>query len=400
MRVVEASPCLLEAGASGGVQRFSVPAVWLFMCPFAGQRGQQHLAHARASGCRVAMLAAVIAAVVVAFVLLARPRSTPRATSLHGAAALSSASYQQNDALVAHSPLLLEVALGSSNALPPAPDTTAPLVCLGIPVSSRDRHGNVVHADVRKQALFRTLMQSMLSHSFGDVRSPRFRKHVLLAMDDDDPVFAGQRNRVRHEFNRLMGVHRWTMEALAFNASFRGAPAWLWDELFVVAMRDRGCAYFYQIGDDVELTSDGWLGDFWRAIERTGNISDSGISVPGVSPSTAAQLGAHWGVAGPFDTRNPHTLTQALVPRSHFDAFGFLYPRVFRNWYSDEWLYKVYLVFGRSARFREHEVVNQNTAGARYHHDAKAGGLVDRQVAAGVERLTRFCLESRAEGCS
>ena len=34
--------------------------------------------------------------------------------------------------------------------------------------------------------------------------------------------------------------------------------------------------------------------------------------------------------------------TQSFVHRTHLEIFGFLYPPVFRNWYSDDWISEVY----------------------------------------------------------
>ena len=49
------------------------------------------------------------------------------------------------------------------------------------------------------------------------------------------------------------------------------------------------------------------------------------------------------GVVGPwFRSGNTGILTHDFVHRTHIDIFGFYYPRVFTDWFADDWITGVY----------------------------------------------------------
>ncbi len=103
-----------------------------------------------------------------------------------------------------------------------------------------------------------------------------------------------------------------------------GSPCAAWNRLFATAYED-GCDYFYQLSDDVCLQTQGWSDDFVADLE-----------------------GRDLACTGPVDPGNDrsllgHLLTNCFVSRRHLEVFGSLYPRGFKNWYSDDWISGVYL---------------------------------------------------------
>lgn len=49
------------------------------------------------------------------------------------------------------------------------------------------------------------------------------------------------------------------------------------------------------------------------------------------------------GVVGPwFRSGNIAILTHDFVHRTHIDVFGFYYPRIFTDWFADDWITGVY----------------------------------------------------------
>lgn len=93
-----------------------------------------------------------------------------------------------------------------------------------------------------------------------------------------------------------------------------------------------GCHYFYQVNDDLELVSHDWSRTLTERLK-------SNPVFPGL------------GVAGPQDTRRPRAdlMTQAFVSRIHLHIFGYFYPPLFSNWWSDDW---ISMVYGEQHTFR------------------------------------------------
>ena len=96
----------------------------------------------------------------------------------------------------------------------------------------------------------------------------------------------------------------------------------MWSNLFNRSCGG-GCDYYYQINDDIRLSSRGW------ATELT-NTLRANPYVPNL------------GVTGPLDTNNPRLMTQSFVHCTHLAVFGYYYPPHFRNWFSDDWATQVY----------------------------------------------------------
>ena len=93
---------------------------------------------------------------------------------------------------------------------------------------------------------------------------------------------------------------------------------------------------------------------------------------------------------------NQRLLTQAMVSRTHIDIFGKLYPDVFRNWYSDDWLSMVYGVSHTTMDDRV-VVVNSQTQGTRYKKNQEAGEWLQDEVEKGKRVVAQFLdFESQA----
>jgi len=54
----------------------------------------------------------------------------------------------------------------------------------------------------------------------------------------------------------------------------------------------------------------------------------------------SATLG--FGITGPLDESNQRLLTQSFAHRTHMDIFGIYFAEPFKNWWSDDWLTRVY----------------------------------------------------------
>jgi len=102
-----------------------------------------------------------------------------------------------------------------------------------------------------------------------------------------------------------------------------GHPAWAQNDAMIEAYLD-GSEYFYRVNDDSVMQTGGWTDVFVATL--------------------AAYDPPNTGVVGPKHAGgNQLILTYDFVHRTHVDLFGFYYPRVFTDWYADDWITKVYL---------------------------------------------------------
>jgi hypothetical protein len=111
------------------------------------------------------------------------------------------------------------------------------------------------------------------------------------------------------------------------------------------AYRD-GAEFWYRVNDDTKFVTPHWIRDFTAALQN--------FDPPGL------------GVVGPtFKTGHLQILTYDFVHRTHWEIFGFQYPPAFQNWWSDDWITKVY-GFTRLSKLSQQHVTHAQTAGQRY----------------------------------
>jgi hypothetical protein len=84
--------------------------------------------------------------------------------------------------------------------------------------------------------------------------------------------------------------------------------------------------YFFESLDDVEFISKDWLSHFISKLKDNPILSN-------------------FGAVGPLDITNKRLLISTLVSKVHFQIFGTLYPSLFRNCYSDDWLTYICLFY-------------------------------------------------------
>lgn len=235
------------------------------------------------------------------------------------------------------------------------------LYSLLIPVTSRRRSYRTVH----DTDFLRVLLPSFLATA---TWTGEFRYRIYLGYDRGDPFFdsAATLEALDREFRALVGGRPVGLKMLGCDGTAH-APVWVWNALIEKAYSD-GADYFYQIGDDVEIETPGWAPAFAQALEHS--------SVRGL------------GVTGPLDTNNPRHMTHACVSRVHWEIFEALYPKVFKNWWSDNWLMEVYLP---SSVFWVREQRIRNKGGAeRYAVDGAAQALLQGELEKGRAKIARW----------
>ena len=104
---------------------------------------------------------------------------------------------------------------------------------------------------------------------------------------------------------------------------------------------DDGAEWFIRVNDDTEFTSNGWL-------------------TLGIAELTRLN---HVGSVSPVDSFNTRIFTHDMTHRTHMNIFKTYYSPVFKNWYIDDWITRIYEP-DRSIQIRDWTVT---------HHVAKYG---------------------------
>lgn len=152
----------------------------------------------------------------------------------------------------------------------------------------------------------------------------KYELSFYIAYDEGDRMYEDRKNlaliigKTRRIFAEL-GVPQIKMTMLRLGVS--RSVTFIWNVLFAVAVAE-GNDYFYQLNDDVRFVARGWLTTFVTHLQRH-------------------QKG--FGVVGPHDPAfQCHIMTQSMVSRTHWQAFGWYFPPEFRNWHCDTWISLVY----------------------------------------------------------
>jgi hypothetical protein len=159
-------------------------------------------------------------------------------------------------------------------------------IALGVATRARSAKGRA-----SKLPLFRILLPSLLETIETGAASPeRFEVHV--GHDDDDPWWGVPRNRANAAAlaARTTRGHAVSVR-FSSHSGAQGAPCFVWSSLFNRSCGG-GCDYYYQINDDIRLSTRGWATEL-------------------VSTLRANPYVPNLGVTGPLDTNNPRLMTQS-----------------------------------------------------------------------------------------
>ncbi|CEP03355.1 unnamed protein product (mitochondrion) [Plasmodiophora brassicae] len=216
-----------------------------------------------------------------------------------------------------------------------APRRTLPKPTIALLMPARSTTSMVA---VENAPLLTTFLPSMLETISSEDRN-NFDYALYMGFDVADPLFDNEKNlktlKQKVENANVFKI----IELFAFHKT-KGRPVLVWNRLASAAYND-GCHYFYQVNDDLELVSHDWSRTLTERLK-------SNPVFPGL------------GVAGPQDTRRPRAdlMTQAFVSRIHLHIFGYFYPPLFSNWWSDDW---ISMVYGEQHTFRADELLVSNT---------------------------------------
>lgn len=187
---------------------------------------------------------------------------------------------------------------------------------------------------------FKYTMPSIISLKSDDIPYKFF-----IGFDSDDDFFINNNDEIRD----LMNKADLDFELISVdNPDHKPCP--VWNTLFEIAY-DQGFDYFLQTGDDIEYM-DAFDEDFISYIS-----SKDGV-----------------GVAGGTCDINTSLITQAFVPRSHMEIFGFLFPPELLDWASDNWLTHTYMAADRALKSDAYKI--KNTKAVTNPRDVKSNRYV------------------------
>jgi len=211
--------------------------------------------------------------------------------------------------------------------------------------------------------------------TFCKTASTGYDYRFYFAYDFSDPVFSDAhllsafQTTFAAEMQRLCDVpHKIKTSIHMVQCSHTGRPTWAQNDAMLEAYLDH-VDYYYRVNDDTRMDTAGWVEAFIEVLD--------GYKPPRV------------GVVGPNHFGgNMAILTYDFVHRTHVDIFGFYYPRLFTDWWGDDWVTIVYRP-DRSTKLDNIKLAHTLGLGQRYSTDHSVGGKLQNQLKHDTETLKR-----------
>jgi hypothetical protein len=180
-----------------------------------------------------------------------------------------------------------------------------------IPTTSREMKWNSIE-DSHFYKIFLT--------SFLKTMCDSYQYKIYLGFDADDLLY-NQITEITKLQQYIANYPNISLIPIQFSHMFKkGHVTIMWNELFLRAYADN-CDYYYQCGDDILFSTNGWVG---KCIEKLTSMNNVGV-------------------VGPTDVNNMKIkLTQSFVSKKHMEIFGYYFPEEIINWYCDNWIIDVY----------------------------------------------------------
>jgi len=243
-------------------------------------------------------------------------------------------------------------------------------IAIGGGITSKNVQGVNANNIAAKFQLFYMFMPT-----FCATASPGYSYRFYFAYDFNDPVFANAgllaafQKTFADEMRRLCDQPRKIKSSVHLvQCSHTGKPTWAQNDAMLEAYLDH-VDYYYRINDDTKMDTGGWVEAFVAVLRQ--------YKPPFV------------GVVGPKHSGgNEAILTYDFVHRTHVDIFGFYYPRLFTDWWGDDWVTIVYQP-GRSTKLENIRLAHTLGLGQRYVVDMTVGNKLAGQLKHDTEILNR-----------
>lgn len=151
--------------------------------------------------------------------------------------------------------------------------------------------------------------------------------------------------------------------------NYSGKPAWSQNEAMMHAQADN-MTYFYMINDDTMFITENWTSIFAKAL--------------------ADMVPPNVGLVGPTVSNiYKSILTYNFVHKTHFDIFGYFYPKYFTDWFADDWITLVYKPY-HMKMLRDVRVKHAMIFGQRYNAHLSAHQYLAHEVLHGQRLLNSY----------
>lgn len=238
-------------------------------------------------------------------------------------------------------------------------------IAIGCALTMRDQKSYDRAILMKELPFFKGLLMS-----FCATATRGFDYHFYVAHDHTDIFFESSESHklfmsVFYEITEKKCSRRLNVTLHFVECQHSGRPAWAQNDAMMAAYMDN-MDYYYRVNDDTVMETTGWTEKFIDELAR--------FNPPNV------------GVVGPwFREGNIVILTHDFVHRIHVDIFGFYYPRVFTDWFADDWITGVYWP-ERSRKVPGTRVRHTMEKGQRYvaHYDKASQIKVEVEIGKSV----------------
>jgi len=238
-------------------------------------------------------------------------------------------------------------------------------------ITSKGVHGVDANNIASKFQLFYTFFPT-----FCKTASTGYDYRFYFAYDVSDPVFtnpgllsAFQKTFANKMKQLCVEPRNIKCSIHMVQCSHTGKPTWAQNDAMMEAYLDH-VDYYYRVNDDTRMTTGGWVEAFIAVLNR--------YNPPRV------------GVVGPNHSGgNMAILTYDFVHRTHVDIFGFYYPRLFTDWWGDDWVTIVYRP-DHSTKLKDIRLSHTLGLGQRYKTDYSVGNKLASRLKHDIETLNRY----------
>ena len=232
-------------------------------------------------------------------------------------------------------------------------------ICVMIPVTSRNREWKTF----RQTDLYNIFFRSFLLTYNKEI------PHLFcFAIDPDDKLF----NDIKEDIERLVNVMKnCKVHFISTCGIKKGHVAEMWNKCFEYGIQEN-YEYFLQCGDDIEFFTDGFEDAFIKFLKQNGNKGVCGFG----------DMGRLY-----FD-REDRLLTQSFVHRTHYDIFGYYYPKEIMNWGIDDWITEIYGALNLSFYSPIHSIANKG--GEPRYDVVNERELWDKLILRDIKKLKEF----------
>ena len=190
-----------------------------------------------------------------------------------------------------------------------AKDTIGLLITL---CSRNQKYVTLGHADI-----FRWLLPSF----FETYEPNKFNYKFFIGYDDDDEFYIKHHNYIKKRLGNTCTITK--LEGCQKN------PCKAWNILLQKNIDKAD--YFYQIGSDISLLSNNWTSFFVSTLKKNNNIGIAG----GVDKG-------YW-YARVLANQNG-IIENAFFHKTHYKIFGILFNEKLKNWFSDDYITRIYML--------------------------------------------------------